>query len=182
MMFFFNRWYINIKKIIEEEIDKNDIKNKKEKKFYKNLLLERKKKSIFKNLLNLNNNSITNDIKENIKYNNDYLKNKSSYKTKNIKIDSIRNFNSNDENKSSEFYFKSNYSFNPPIKKKFNSYFDDNETEKNKLINVKEENNNNSCNTKIKELNFFKNYFSKFPNNILEKNKKNENANPPKKN
>ena len=96
MIFYLNFWYKNIKKIIDDELNKYEIiKNKKQKKFYKKLY-ENKKKSAMKYLASFNNNSnenkfINNDI-DNKNNNDNFLIEKSPKKPKDNQIILIVHF------------------------------------------------------------------------------------------
>ena len=204
---YLNSWYVNTKKIIDEELNKYKIeKNKKEKNFYKKLY-EDKKKSAMKFLASVNN--ITNENKyinndNDNKYNNDNTlienspKNKNNNKNYSNKYSKINdNFNnisnSKPNNSFSSFSSKikfnkinlnSNDIINKPSELQTNSL--NNETEEIKLVkennNIEEDDDIINKNNNIIETDFFKNYFARLSNKTLAKIKKNKNSNPPKKN
>ncbi len=206
-IFYLNTWYVNTKKIIDEELNKYEVeKNKKEKNFYKKLN-EDKKKSAMKLLASVNN--ITNENKSinndnDNKYNNDNTlieispKNKNNNKNYSNKYsnlnDNFNNINNSKPNNSfSSFSSKlkfnkinlnSNDIINKPSELQTNSL--NNETEEIKLVkennNIDEDDDIINKNDGIIETEFFKNYFARLSNKTLAKIKKNKNSNPPKKN
>ena len=204
---YLNSWYVNTKKIIDEELNKYEFeKNKKEKNFYKKLY-EDKKKSAMKFLASVNNitkeNKFINNDNDSKNNNDNFLienspKNKNNNKNfsnKNSNLnDNLNNINNLKPNNSfSSFSSKlkfnkinlnSNDIINKPSELQTNSL--NNETEEIKLVknnnNFEEDDDIINKNNNIIETDFFKNYFARLSNKTLAKIKKNKNSNPPKKN
>ena len=204
---YLNSWYVNTKKIIDEELNKYEFeKNKKEKNFYKKLY-EEKKKSAMKFLASVNNitkeNKFLNNDNDSKNNNDNFLienspKNKNNNKNFSNKYsnlnDNLNNINNLKPNNSfSSFSSKlkfnkinlnSNDIINKPSELQTNSL--NNETEEIKLVkdnnNFEEDNDIINKNNNIIETDFFKNYFARLSNKTLAKIKKNKNSNPPKKN